>query len=513
MAVLASSACAATFNVSNTVQLEEAVSKANANSQANTIVVAAGNYTPEGEPASTLDLKDKSGLQVIEGPAGSPTVNGTPAIINGSSVVPTFAPLFEVEHGVSATIKNLEIGAGGGQGTAAIEVEGSLGIEDSTLEGNTGQGVLVGDKGALTASNTTISEGLEFGLVVDGTASLFNVTVAYNGDGGIQRKGTLNLTNTIVAENTGKGDCVGAATTSDHSLDSNGSCGVGALSNKNPLLQPNLQNDGGTTPVHPLKSGSPAIYAGDSATCLTTDQRGAARATPCSIGAVEYSVGGLASGSFVIGEGQSQLGDAVTFWSELWPLFQTLHGGGSWPLDFSGFATSIPFNPPQCGAGTNWTSSLTPALFSEVPATVPELMAVIVSSSITGSQWTGYAGNTVGVDIIKTNAGYGPSWSYLGTGTVVAQVCSSGGPGVEPNSAAAAATGPTGGATDEPATTGAGTGATATGNNGATAAQGVAAVAGARGSHRRNGKRKVNRGKRGANGASGSHQWRPDRRK
>ncbi len=54
---------------------------------------------------------------------------------------------------------------------------------------------------------------------------------------GLENKGTLNLTNTIVAENTGEGDCVGAASTSDHSLDSNGSCGVGALGKTNPLLR------------------------------------------------------------------------------------------------------------------------------------------------------------------------------------------------------------------------------------------------------------------------------------
>jgi len=78
------------------------------------------------------------------------------------------------------------------------------------------------------------------------------------------------------------------ATTSVNSLDSNGSCGVGALSKTNPLLQSSLLNNGGTTPVHSLKPGSPAIGAGDEADCPTTDQRGAKRANPCSIGAVEF---------------------------------------------------------------------------------------------------------------------------------------------------------------------------------------------------------------------------------
>ena len=191
---------------------------------------------------------------------------------------------------MSVTFRDLEIGGAGGLGTPAIEVtpKGSLTIESSTLEGNTGSGVLVDDEGTLAVRNATISEDSEFGVLDDGTASFFNATVAFNTGGGIENDGTLNLTNTIVAENKGSGDCVGAATTSEHSLDSDGSCGVGALSKKNPLLQASLLNDGGTTPLHPLKPGSPAIGAGDEAQCPTTDQRGAKRADPCSVGADEY---------------------------------------------------------------------------------------------------------------------------------------------------------------------------------------------------------------------------------
>jgi len=284
LAVLAAGASAATFNVSNTAELEVAVSTANGNSQANTIVLASGSYVPK----KTLALTDTSGVQTIEGPSGAPSVRGNSALVSGSSVEPTFDQLFIVNESVSATIKNLEIGASGGLGTSAIEDIGKLTIESTTLEGNIGSGVLVTDKGTLTARNSTVSEDSEFGVLVDGTASFFNSTIAFNTDGGIQTVGTLNLANTIVAENKGSGDCVGAATTSDHSLDSNGSCHVGTLSNTNPLLQANLLNNGGTTPVHSLKPGSPAIGAGDSATCLATDQRGATRASLCSIGAVEY---------------------------------------------------------------------------------------------------------------------------------------------------------------------------------------------------------------------------------
>jgi hypothetical protein len=280
-------ASAETYSVKNTAELTAAVAKANANTETNKIVLEGGSYTP----LKSLVLKNASGALTIEGPTGSPAIKGKAASIAGTSVEPTFAQLFVIEGGASVTLRNLEIGGAGGLGTAAIEVtpKGSLTIEGSTLEGNIGSGVLVDDEGALAVRNSTISEDSEFGVLDGGTASFVNSTVAFNADGGIENNGTLNLTNTILAENTGKGDCAGAATTSDHSLDSDGSCGVGALSKKNPLLQPSLLNDGGSTPLHPLKPGSPAIGAGDEAQCPTTDQRGAKRADPCSIGADEYN--------------------------------------------------------------------------------------------------------------------------------------------------------------------------------------------------------------------------------
>jgi hypothetical protein len=133
-------------------------------------------------------------------------------------------------------------------------------------------------------------------------------------------------------------------------------------------------------------------------------------------------IGTVAGGSFVIGDEHALVGEPVRFWSYLWTLFNPLSGGGS-PFGFSGFATKIPNNPPKCG--DSWTSGL-PGLFSKVPATVPELMDVIVSSSITSDlSWSAsaYHGNTTRVVLIETNPGYGPDWSHPGTGKVVSQVC------------------------------------------------------------------------------------------
>jgi HYR domain len=283
---LASGASAHSFSVSNTAEFVKAVAEANADAEANTIVVAAGSYLPE----ATVKFTNKSGVQTIEGPA-----TGAPARLLGSAVEPFPSELFVIEAGTSVTFKKVEISIGGGLGVASVVDLGTLALEASTDAGNKGAGVLEKLGATATVTNSTISDGSEFGFINDaGTASFFNSTVAFNKTGGIESTGTLNLTNTIVAENTASGgsDCTGAATTSDHSLDSDGSCGV-EKSAVNPLLQTQLLNDGGSTSVHSLKPGSPAIGAGDEATCTKESQEGFPRpgipGKPCDIGADEYN--------------------------------------------------------------------------------------------------------------------------------------------------------------------------------------------------------------------------------
>ena len=271
-------ASAKTYNPKNTEEFETAVKEANedTNTEANTIVISGSTYYP----VKTVVIKNTKDPLTIEGPAGSPT---TPAVS-----IPTLSglgmseieELLEIVPGANLTIRNVEIDFAGGEGHPAIEDAGALTVEDDALV-NVGTSVLVQSEATLTARNTTISDGRSYGVANYGTASFYNSTIAYNKGVGIQNVGeALHLTNTIVAENKG-GDCIGSATTSDHSLDSNGSCGVGALSHTNPDLAKSLTNAGGATPIHALESGSPAIGAGDQATCLTTDQRGAPRPGIC----------------------------------------------------------------------------------------------------------------------------------------------------------------------------------------------------------------------------------------
>jgi hypothetical protein len=279
----ASGASAETFKVSTAPQFAEAVSKANANGTANTIVLAAGGYVL----STTAVLTNTGGLQTIEGATSFPG-----ATLNGSGIEPFPSEILAVRTNVKAKLKNLSLTGGGGGATPAIDNAGTLEVEGSLIGGNSGAGIHVEPSATATIRNSTLSDGLDLGLVSSGTTSFFNSTIAFNANGGVDNKNTLNLTNTIVAENKGSGDCVTkGATASDHTLDSDGSCGVGELSKTNPQLA-KLANNGGPTSTHALERTSPAIDAADKAACPTIDQRGFHRpdlpATACDIGAYEF---------------------------------------------------------------------------------------------------------------------------------------------------------------------------------------------------------------------------------
>jgi hypothetical protein len=211
--------------------------------------------------------------------------------------MPFPSDFIDVERGANVDFENVLI-TGGGSSSAglnpAINDFGTVTIGHSALSGNDGDQLFVNVGANATVTDSTIAAGLGAGITDDGKVSLFNSTVAYNAFGIGNQSGVLNLTNSIVAENSvssGGFDCGAPATTVDHSLDSDGSCGVAApLSKVDPGLTNNHQGpvfDGGTTPDYPLIQGSPAIGAGDSATCLETDQRGVMFDKPCDIGSDE----------------------------------------------------------------------------------------------------------------------------------------------------------------------------------------------------------------------------------
>jgi hypothetical protein len=298
----ASTASAATFVVHKTAELETAVASADANGEANTIELMAGALAETYQPSKTLILTNKGGTQTLAGPAGKIGEDTPGVTLSGNNVKEVTGvsekELIIVKAGVTVTLKHILVTSGGGGGNSGIvdEEGGTLDVENATISGNTGSQIFVQSNATANLTNSTLSNGLEFGLIDEGTANLQNVTVAHNKESGIGAgAGTLNLTNTIIALN-GAPQC-GSLTggiTNDHSLTSDASCGgEAAFQNKTPLLTA-LGNDGGSTTLYSEKAGSPTIDAGDAAKCPATDQRGYPRPyaggpAGCDIGSDEYS--------------------------------------------------------------------------------------------------------------------------------------------------------------------------------------------------------------------------------
>jgi hypothetical protein len=138
-----------------------------------------------------------------------------------------------------------------------------------------------------------------------GGAGCFPAAAGANGVAGIPGRvigenlsllsGSLMLRNTLIAYSAAGQNCSGAVLDGGHNLSSDGSCGfvaAGSANNVDPGLGP-LASNGGPTQTMALAPDSPAINAGDNASCPPIDQRGVPRpaGAACDIGAFEGSDG------------------------------------------------------------------------------------------------------------------------------------------------------------------------------------------------------------------------------
>jgi hypothetical protein len=125
-------------------------------------------------------------------------------------------------------------------------------------------------------------------------------------------------------------------------------------------------------------------------------------------------------GTFVIGDQNVHVGSQVTFWGAQWWQDNPLSTGLA-PASFKGFAVDA--TNPWCGQ--MWKTD--PGNSSHPPATIPDTIPVIVSSTITKSGPV-ISGDVTEVAEVAVDPGYAGDPGHPGTGTVVSFDCGGTGP-------------------------------------------------------------------------------------
>jgi HYR domain-containing protein len=286
---LTGQATASIINASTEAQFELAVANDNSAGGTNTINLANAALF---QPTQTIAIT-KGDLTINGVTTPDATTQVAPSQITGASLTNPFpgAPVFTVSAGATVTFNDLLMALSGSGGNGSIDDFGTVNINSSAIDPS-GPALTVEGGAEATITNSTIADGLDFGILDEGTATLNNSTVTGNANGGIDNTGFLALNNSVVAQN-GTPDCFdNPANVNDHSFDGDGTCDATATGNA--MLGP-LQLHGGTTESAIPKLGSPLIGAGDPAKCPTVDQRGAPSPSvaghACDIGSVETYYG------------------------------------------------------------------------------------------------------------------------------------------------------------------------------------------------------------------------------
>jgi len=247
-------------------QLRDAINKANTTAGLDDIKFALnGTITLNG---TALTVTDSAGLTITGNGAANTIIDGN----NASRVFNVTAGDITFD---GVTIRN---GNTAGQNGGGILAFGTVTLTNATVSDNT---AINGSGGAIWANN---------GGTIRNSTIAFNS--ANNGGGIFRNNGTIDIGNTIVAKNTaGTSPDIGSNvigtgyTNAGNNLigDNTGFTAAftnsvnGTITGVDPLLAP-LANNGGAPQTHTLKTGSPALNAGNNALIpmgVTEDQRGA----------------------------------------------------------------------------------------------------------------------------------------------------------------------------------------------------------------------------------------------
>ncbi|MBI4829436.1 MAG: right-handed parallel beta-helix repeat-containing protein [Nitrospinae bacterium] len=224
------------------------------------------------------------------------------------------------------TITDTTISGNTGNGIYNFDAGATATITGSTLSGNSGSGAGIRNAGTATLTNTTISGNAAGaatgGAILSGALiTVTNCTITNNSttQNVVDLSAGGTFSNTIIASNAGFAECsgVGVAASNGYNLIGDNSCpnlnDPTDLHNATANLGA-LASNGGATQTHALLTGSDALDAGDcDGGAVTDDQRGVARPQngTCDIGAYEarpYTVTVTRSGSGSVADTNSLTG-------------------------------------------------------------------------------------------------------------------------------------------------------------------------------------------------------------
>jgi hypothetical protein len=238
---------------------------------------------------STITGNTTSGLS-----AGAGIYNGGTLTINTSTINQHTAAIGGGIYSSSAlTINRSTLFANQAIDGGAVYSLGTVAINNNTISGNSASiGGGIDNVGVLTVSNSTLNA----------NQAVHNCELCGQGGNLYNTSGaTVTLQNSIVANSASGGNCSGTMISNGYNLSSDATCNfksTGDLNNIDPILGP-PQYNGGPTQTIALRSGSPAIDAGNPNGCtdglghlLKTDQRAKPRpdtedTAGCDMGAFE----------------------------------------------------------------------------------------------------------------------------------------------------------------------------------------------------------------------------------
>src|SRR5215207_907350 len=325
------------------------------------IKVASGMYT------GPVDV-NKS-IQISGGWNSTFSTQNGAAIIDGQYATIALAVISMPESPIVVDLSRLIIQHGNSTGLYVSNA--TLTLTNSTIRDNQSVayagGMYASVNNTITLNNVTITgnyAGWNGGGIYSygetNTITIKNSTIANNfaglDGGGAVLNGVITIQNSILADNTAAhgADCSGTIDTSQSNIieDSTGctiTTGTGNQIDTDPLIG---ASPSGSLGYHALKPGSPAINAGNPATCLATDVRGVARPQggTCDMGAYEYVSPGSAN-AFGISSGTPQETAPRTSFPSQFAVYVTDATGN--PVS----GATVTFTAPSSGASGTFSSS------------------------------------------------------------------------------------------------------------------------------------------------------------